>query len=267
MQTENTLMERSSTIKVYTILRTATDSDRALFPDPQTKGSYLSLSRAQLELEKMIVEERTALDTRYDHEERTEDRWDARQSGYEAHCFIRLEIMASELSFTPMDRMYDFKDQSETEKSIAAEERSDLGKLICRLREEFCDCEIRAKKDPDMALFIMACQMSVETVKLQYTSLDGNEKRHLVQTGLCPMCGKAFCNGSLLKDGGSVFEKAWELLQQNMRPKGLCSMARPQYAADLYSSLFHKEDRSTARKWFAEHVKKDFIMAEAPHDI
>lgn len=266
MQAENTLTERTSTMKVYTILRIAADSDRALFPGPQTRGSYLSPSRAQLELEKVIAEERAKLDARYDHEDRTEDCWEAHQSGHEAHCFIRLEIMASELIFTPVDRMYGFEERSETEKSIASEERADLSKMVCRLREEFCNCNMRAKKDPDMALIVMASQMSIETVKLQYTSLDGNEKRQLVQTGICPMCGKAFCNGSLLKDGGSVFEKTWELLQKTMRPKGLCSMARPRYAADLYASLFHIEDRSTARKWFAEHVKKDFIMAEAPYD-
>ncbi len=82
---------------VYTIVSTGVDADRGFFPDPSTRGSYLSLKRAREELERLIIEEKDELDDRYDKEDRGEDYWEMFQNGYAAALFSRLEILSSEL--------------------------------------------------------------------------------------------------------------------------------------------------------------------------
>lgn len=84
-------------IMVYTIVSTGADADRGFFPDPSTRGSYLSLVLAREELERLIIEEKDELDDRYDKEERGEDHWEMFQDGYAAALFSRLEILSSEL--------------------------------------------------------------------------------------------------------------------------------------------------------------------------
>lgn len=83
--------------KIYTIVATGIDIDKGYFPDPSTRGSYLSLPRAREELARMIVEEKAELDERYDTENRCEDFWEAYEDGYAAGRFSRLEILISEL--------------------------------------------------------------------------------------------------------------------------------------------------------------------------
>lgn len=84
-------------ITIYTIVSTGADADRGFFPDPSTRGSYLSPVRAREELERLIIEEKDELDDRYDKEERGEDYWEMFQDGYAAALFSRLEILSSEL--------------------------------------------------------------------------------------------------------------------------------------------------------------------------
>ncbi len=84
---------------VYTIVSTGVDADRGFFPDPSTRGSYLSLKRAREELERLIIEEKDELDDRYDKEDRGEDYWEMFQNGYAAALFSRLEILSSELHY------------------------------------------------------------------------------------------------------------------------------------------------------------------------
>lgn len=82
---------------VYTIVSTGVDADRGFFPDPSTRGSYLSPERAREELERLIAEEKDELDDRYDKEDRGEDYWEMFRDGYAAALFSRLEILSSEL--------------------------------------------------------------------------------------------------------------------------------------------------------------------------
>ena len=84
-------------VPIYTIIRTGTDSDRGLFPGPQTEGSFLSWWRARVELNKLIEAEKDELDYRYDSMESSEDHWEAFQDGYAAALFTRLEIASSTL--------------------------------------------------------------------------------------------------------------------------------------------------------------------------
>ena len=84
-------------VPIYTIVRTGTDADRGLFPDPQTEGSFLSRRRARAELNKLIEAEKDELDDRYDSMESSEDHWEAFQDGYAAALFTRLEIVSSTL--------------------------------------------------------------------------------------------------------------------------------------------------------------------------
>ena len=84
-------------VMVYTIVSTGADADRGFFPNPSTRGSYLSLKRAKEELERLVIEEKDELDDRYDKEDRGEDYWEMFQDGYAAALFSRLEILSSEL--------------------------------------------------------------------------------------------------------------------------------------------------------------------------
>lgn len=82
-------------IKIYTIIYTAADADRGIFHNPEARGSYLSLTSAQSELERQITAEKAELDSRYDCEERENDSWEVYQDGYAAACFARIEILTS----------------------------------------------------------------------------------------------------------------------------------------------------------------------------
>ena len=84
-------------LPVYCILYSMVDADRALFPDPEIRGCYLSLSEAQKEMERLIEEEKAKLDDRYDCEERYGDHWEMYQDGYAASLSSRIEILASDL--------------------------------------------------------------------------------------------------------------------------------------------------------------------------
>ena len=85
-------------VTVYTIVSTGVDVDRGFFPNPSTRGSYLSEARAREELNRLIAEEKDELDDRYDKEDHGEDHWEMFQDGYGAALFSRLEILSSELN-------------------------------------------------------------------------------------------------------------------------------------------------------------------------
>ncbi len=87
-----------SQMMVYTIVSTGVDVDRGFFPNPSTRGSFLSETRAREELDRLIAEEKDELDDRYDKEDRGEDYWEMYRDGYAAALFSRLEILASELN-------------------------------------------------------------------------------------------------------------------------------------------------------------------------
>lgn len=84
-------------LPIYCILYLTVDADRALFPDPEIKGCYLSLSEAQKEMERLIEGEKAELDDRYDCEEKYEDHWEMYQDGYAAGLSSRIEILTSDL--------------------------------------------------------------------------------------------------------------------------------------------------------------------------
>ncbi len=86
-----------SQMTVYTIVSTGVDVDRGFFPNPSTRGSYLSEARAREELDRLIAKEKDELDDRYDKEDRGEDYWEMYRDGYAAALFSRLEILSSEL--------------------------------------------------------------------------------------------------------------------------------------------------------------------------
>ena len=89
--------ERQGTATVYTIIQTAVDIDGGSFPTPVTHGTYLSIDRAREHLADLIAEEQKTLSSRYDTKDLTEDSWEAYESGYAASCFVRIEILSSEL--------------------------------------------------------------------------------------------------------------------------------------------------------------------------
>ena len=89
----------SEGIKVYTILRTAMDSDRGDFPPPDGIASFLSLEKAKAELRELIAEmERSdTLNPALNKRDSGEDYWEAYEEGNETARYCRLEILASEL--------------------------------------------------------------------------------------------------------------------------------------------------------------------------
>ena len=84
-------------ILIFTIIMTAANADVGLFQNPTPYGSYFSLERAQSRLEELIVKEKSKLSSRYNVEEREETVWEMYEDGYAAACFVRLEIMESEI--------------------------------------------------------------------------------------------------------------------------------------------------------------------------
>lgn len=82
---------------IYTIVQTGADMDRADFPEPAARGSYLSLHSARERLAELAEEEKAELDSRYDTERLEEDWWEIYQDGYASGCFRRLEILPSVL--------------------------------------------------------------------------------------------------------------------------------------------------------------------------
>ena len=90
-------------VKIYTILRTAMDSDRGDFPPPDGIASFLSLEKAKAELRRLVEEtERSeTLNPALNKRDSGEDFWEAYEEGNETARYCRLEILASELKDAP----------------------------------------------------------------------------------------------------------------------------------------------------------------------
>ena len=84
-------------VVAYTIVQAGADVDHGFFPDPFTWGCYLSLDLAREKRAELIAQEKKTLSGRYDKEERTDDCWEAYEDGYAAACFVRIEILSSEI--------------------------------------------------------------------------------------------------------------------------------------------------------------------------
>ena len=90
-------------IKVYTILRTAIDSDRGDFPPPDAVASFLSLEKAKAELRELVAETECSdtLNPALNKRDCGEDYWEAYEEGNETARYCRLEILTSELKDAP----------------------------------------------------------------------------------------------------------------------------------------------------------------------
>lgn len=87
----------SDTNAIYTIVISGTDADRGIFATPFAVSSYMSVELARAELARRIAERKPTLDSRYDGEERGLDSWEAYQKESPASCYLRIEILESEL--------------------------------------------------------------------------------------------------------------------------------------------------------------------------
>lgn len=88
--------------EIHTIVTTSANADQGLFQDPTPNGSYLSFEKAQYRFEELIAEEKSNLNSRYDIENREETVWEVYENGYAAACFVRIEIVTSEIEDWPM---------------------------------------------------------------------------------------------------------------------------------------------------------------------
>jgi len=91
------MKHKYATRPVFTIITTAANADVGLFQDPTPCGSFLSYNRAKARLKKLIEEEKKNLNSRYDTENREETVWEMYEDGYAAACFVRIEIVESEI--------------------------------------------------------------------------------------------------------------------------------------------------------------------------
>ena len=93
----------SEGVRVYTVLRTAIDSDRGDFPPSDAVASFLSLEKAKAELRELVAEtERSeTLNPALNKRKSGEDFWEAYEEGNETARYCRLEILTSELKDAP----------------------------------------------------------------------------------------------------------------------------------------------------------------------
>lgn len=94
-------MYRRSRKKVYTIVHSQANAEKADFPAPEGRGSYLSLKRARSEMANMVELEKEDMQFPFEKELYCEDRdndfWEATCDGYAAGWFTRYEIIESPL--------------------------------------------------------------------------------------------------------------------------------------------------------------------------
>lgn len=91
------MKNNNATKTVYIIITTSANADKGFFQDPTPCGCYLSPERAQARFEELIAEEKKNLCSRYDTENREEALWEMYENGYAAACFVRIEIIESEI--------------------------------------------------------------------------------------------------------------------------------------------------------------------------
>ena len=94
--------------EIFTIIRTAADADKGLFPAPSTEGSYLSHTSANAAMWALVEEEKETHDFHCSDEDYEEeygdDFWEAYERGYAAANFLRFDILRSELKENPLPR-------------------------------------------------------------------------------------------------------------------------------------------------------------------
>ena len=283
-------MREMETIEIYTLVSTGVDTDRGYFPAPEAKGSYLSMERARMELNKLVNAEKKELDSRYDGEERSEDHWEAFDKEYAGGLFSRIEILTSELTLSPA-REEDFSPDNHLEHCaechehygtpccvdeesacglldearqvfdrIAADDRAAMSECLLKLDAEFCTCPERRSKNAVESFLYVQAHMEVERWQLQYRSLVGKEDRRLCRIGTCRVCGKALCEGLLLDEAltrEAVLADAWRLLKLEARMTNHASLiANPICAENLFVSMFHDADQAVAHTWYKAHANE-----------
>lgn len=91
--------------EIHTIVMTSANADHGFYQNPTPNGSFLSFEKAQRRFEELIAEEKSTLNSRYDTESREETVWEMYEDGYAAACFVRLEIVTSEIEDWPVSGM------------------------------------------------------------------------------------------------------------------------------------------------------------------
>ena len=298
-QVDQVFRAQKSAITIYSIVRTAIDTDRGFFPDPAAMGSYLSRERAHNELRRLVAEEKLTLDAeRYNAQDSGEDYWEAYQKDSAASCSVRLEILVSEITLTPADNMPEtfhpanymeqcahcrsvygnpactdeesecgLLDEAEHELGIiAAKDRAAQSTLLARLHPEFCCCDSRKFDDPDMALAVEAARLNTESWQLDYTRLKGKEARVLSRIGKCLICGKTVSCGIHVETDGTeedLFAKIWLTLKKQAAPTSFAPHLKiPGIAEALFTGVFHEEDQHRARAWFRNCISEMLAKGE-----
>lgn len=227
----------SKTIVLQTIIQTAVDVDKCIFDPPTTIGSFLTLERAVSELEELIPMARKKLDDRYDMESRDTRYWEAYQDGYAASCFLRLDIVPTEMTFSMVEFLQTVQKQ-ETEQLCR--------KPACPHTDaEMCRCEPVAAGSAETAAIHLYQNVRGLKMELGYQSLMAPAPYRLCASGSCKVCGGRLCIGVKLSDflyGNGFLAEIYHHMKS-------LHMNEPRQIA----ALFHEEDQAIVLQWLEEN--------------
>ncbi|WP_313529302.1 hypothetical protein [Anaerotignum sp.] len=88
--------------EIHTIAMTSANADVGHFQNPTPIASYFSFEKVQKRFKELINEEKKNLNSRYDTEEHGDTYWEMCENGYAAACFIRIDIVTSEIEDCPL---------------------------------------------------------------------------------------------------------------------------------------------------------------------
>lgn len=83
--------------KIHTIIISSVDRDKRIIRNPTPGGSFFSFEQAHKMFVRLIKEEKAKLGRRYDTKERSNTVWYAYENGLALTCFVRIEIVTSQL--------------------------------------------------------------------------------------------------------------------------------------------------------------------------
>lgn len=82
---------------IFTIITTSADVHQGFLQSPTPDSSFFSFEKAKERMEKLVKEEKNICNSRCNTEEISEGLWYVYEEGYANDCFIRIEILESEI--------------------------------------------------------------------------------------------------------------------------------------------------------------------------
>lgn len=128
-------------------------------------------------------------------------------------------------------------------------------KKLCNRPEPLCRCIDWKDEDFNVEIDHLIHNFDFLRFTLEYEALGPGEEVQLCELGQCRICGGRICYGTSLTATDSTQEliaglyrrtlQRWNLKEQPF-PAGVSSFE------ELFVSMFHEEDRETARSWLTQ---------------